>query len=329
MPDAQPFLVAAVQATPVFLDRKATTDKACDLIGDAGKKGVRLALFPEAFIPSYPFWIWYVPAGRSPVLRALYAELVANAVSIPDETTDRLCAAARKARVNVAIGVNERNTEASGASLYNTILLIDEQGEIRGRHRKLVPTVGERMIHAQGDGSTLAVHDLGFARVSGLVCWENYMPLARYALYAWGTQIHLAPTWDSGEPWISTLRHIAKEGRVFVVGCCSAVHRDDVPDRYPFKQDFLPQGAEWINKGDSAIVNPDGKFLVEPVSGREEMLIAEVDPVQMTGPRYQLDVAGHYARPDVFELRVHRRPRPVVQVEEPLTGSPELVDSED
>jgi nitrilase len=329
MPDTRPFLVAAVQAAPVFLDRKATTEKACDLIADAGKKGVRLALFPEAFIPTYPFWIWYVPAGRSPVLRELYAELVAGAVSIPDETTEHLCAAARKARVNVAIGINERNTEASGASLYNTLLLIDERGEIRGRHRKLVPTAGERLIHAQGDGSTLAVHDLGFARVSGLVCWENYMPLARYALYAWGAQLHLAPTWDSGEPWTSTLRHIAKEGRVFVVGCCSAIRRDDVPDRYAFKDEYLRRTSEWINPGDSAIVNPDGKFLVEPVSKREEMLVAEVDPAQMTGPRYQLDVAGHYARPDVFELRVHRQLRPVVRVEDALTGPGDLLESSD
>lgn len=139
------------------------------------------------------------------------------------------------------------------------------------------------------------------------------MPLARYALYAWGVQLYAAPTWDRGEPWTSTLRHIAKEGRVYVIGCCSAVRRSDVPDRYAFKS-LLPDG-EWINPGDSAIVDPDGKFLVEPVRHREEILYAEVDPRQLRGPRFQLDVAGHYGRPDVFQLTLHREPRPMLRVE--------------
>ena len=138
------------------------------------------------------------------------------------------------------------------------------------------------------------------------------MPLARYALYAWGVQLYAAPTWDRGEPWTSTLRHIAKEGRVYVIGCCSAVRRSDVPDRYAFKS-LLPD-SEWINPGDSAIVDPDGKFLVEPVRHREEILYAEVDPRQLRGPRFQLDVAGHYGRPDVFQLTLHREPRPMLRV---------------
>ncbi len=310
-----PFTVAVAQAAPEFLDREATVAKACEWIERAGAQGARLVLFPEGFVPAYPLWVWFVPAGRSPVLRELYAELVAQSVTVPGEAVGRLAAAARRAGTTVAIGVNELNAEASGGSLYNSLLLIDERGEIRGCHRKLVPTVGERMVHAQGDGSTLAVHDLGFARVGGLVCWENYMPLARYALYAWGAQIHLAPTWDHGEPWTSTLRHIAKEGRVFVLGACSPVHRDTIPDRLAFKRDFLPDGLEWINPGESAIVDPDGKFLVEPVAGREELLLAEVDPKAMTGPRYQLDVAGHYGRPDVFQLTVRRGVREMVREE--------------
>lgn len=141
------------------------------------------------------------------------------------------------------------------------------------------------------------------------------MPLARYAMYAWGVQIYVAPTWDRGEPWISTLRHIAKEGRVYVLGCCSAMRRSDVPDRYTFKEKFLPD-SEWINPGDSTIIDPDGKFLVEPVKHREEILYAEVDPRQLRGPRWQLDVAGHYGRPDVFELTVRRGARPMIRVED-------------
>jgi nitrilase len=307
------FRIAAVQAAPVFLQREATVALACERIREAGEHGARLVVFPEAFVPTYPLWVWHVPAGDSATLRALHAELVEQAVVVPGPDTERLGAAARAAGTAVAIGVNERNAEASGTTLFNTLLLFDEQGHLRARHRKLVPTGGERLVHGPGDGSTLAVHDLGWAKLSGLVCWENYMPLARYALYAWGAEIHLAPTWDRGEPWLSTLRHIAKEGRVYVVGCCSAVRRDDVPDAFPFKARYLPP-APWINPGDSAIVDPDGKLLAGPAHEQETILYAEVDPRAVRGPRYQLDVAGHYARPDVFELRVRRRARPLVEV---------------
>ncbi|HEX4965324.1 MAG TPA: carbon-nitrogen hydrolase family protein [Thermoanaerobaculia bacterium] len=314
MSDAKdaPFLVAAVQASSVFLDREATVDKACALIAEAGARGARLVAFPEGFIPAYPFWVWFIPAGNTHALRELYAELLDQAVTVPSPATDRLCAAAREAGVNVAVGINERNAEASGSTLYNSLLYISADGRILGCHRKLVPTAGERLVHAPGDGSTLAAYDLDVGRAGGLICWENYMPLARYAMYAWGVQLYVAPTWDRGEPWISTLRHIAKEGRVYVLGCCSAVRRADVPDRFPFKEKFLLD-SEWINPGDSTIIDPDGKFLVEPVKNREEILYAEVDPRQLRGPRWQLDVAGHYGRPDVFELTVHREPRPMIR----------------
>jgi nitrilase len=320
------FRVAAVQASPVFLDREATVVKACDLVREAAAKGARLVVFPECFVPAYPLWVWHVPAGDTATLRSLYAELVAGAVTVPGPEVERLGAVARESGAAVAIGVNERNVEASGASLYNTLLLFDGDGQLRGRHRKLVPTAGERLVHAPGDGSTLAVHDLGFARVSGLVCWENYMPLARYALYAWGTELHLAPTWDRGEPWLSTLRHIAKEGRVHVVGACTALRRDDVPDRLAFKARYLP-ATEWLNPGDSAIVDPDGKLLAGPAHEEETILYADVDPRIATGSRFQLDVAGHYARPDVFELRVRRRRRALVEVVEDEGGAAEALDS--
>jgi nitrilase len=319
------FTVAAIQTAPVFLDREATVEKACKLIAQVGTRGADFAVFPECFIPAYPLWVWYVPAGDTHTLRELYAELLANAVEIPSETTDRLCAAAREASVCVAIGVNEANTEASGTTLYNTLLYIDAQGNILGKHRKLVPTAGERLLHAQGDGSTLEVYDLPIGRLGGLICWENYMPLARYAMYAWGAQIYVAPTWDRGEPWISTLRHIAKEGRVYVLGCCSAMRKDDIPDRFSFKEKYLSGAGEWLNPGDSTIIDPDGKFVVEPVHNREEILYAEVDPQKLLGPRWQLDVAGHYGRPDVFQLTVHREERPMIRtVEEETEGDEEV-----
>ncbi len=310
-----PFKVAAVQATPEYLDREATIDKACDLIATAGGEGARLVVFPEAFIPAYPDWVWAIPSGEEGVLNELYAELLSNAVTIPSDATDRLCRAAKLANAYVVMGMSERNAEASGASLYNTLLYIDAQGQILGKHRKLVPTGGERLVWAQGDGSTLQVYDTPLGKLGGLICWENYMPLARYTMYAWGTQIYVAATWDRGQPWLSTLRHIAKEGRVYVIGCCIAMRKDDIPDHYEMKQKFYAEADEWINIGDSAIVNPEGQFIAGPVRKQEEILYAEIDPRMVQGPKWMLDVAGHYARPDVFQLTVHTDVRQMIRME--------------
>jgi nitrilase len=306
MADAFPTTVrvAAVQATPVFLDLAGTLDVACAHIHEAGRSGARIAVFPEGFLPGYPFWTWFIPPYRTMELRELYDALLRQSVSVPGPAVDRLRAVAREAGVAVVMGINERNSEASGTTLYNSLLFIGPDGRLLGKHRKLVPTVAERLIHGPGDASGLAVYDLDLGRLGGLICWENYMPLARWTLYASGLQIHAAPTWDRGEPWISTLRHIAKEGRVFVIGCCSPVHRDDVPDTYGFKAAHLPDIA-WINPGGSAIVDPDGRFLVEPVTEREDILYADLDLGSLRGSRFQLDVAGHYGRPDVFEVTVH------------------------
>ena len=314
MPD-DIFTVAAVQAPPVFLNREATIEKACDLIANASEHGARLVVFPEAYVPTYPDWVWAVPAGEEDVMNDLYAELLANAVEIPSAATERLCQVARAAGAYVVMGVNERNVEASGASLYNTLLYIDAEGRLLGKHRKLVPTGGERLVWAQGDGSTLAVYDTPLGKLSGLICWENYMPLARYTLYAWGTQIYVASTWDRGQPWLSTLRHIAKEGRVYVIGCCMALRTDDIPDSYDFKRRFYAGRGEWINVGDSAIVNPDGHYVAGPLRERQAILYDEIDPRLMRGPKWMLDVAGHYARPDVFELRVHTGARPMLRTD--------------
>jgi nitrilase len=302
------FRIAAVQAAPVFLDREATVEKACGLVAEAGARGAQLVAFPEAFIPTYPDWVWAVPLNERALHNRLYAELLDQAVTIPSAATDRLCRAAREAETYVVVGMSERNSEASNASLYNTLLYIDPRGEILGKHRKLVPTGAERLVWAQGDGSTLAVYETPFGRLGGLICWENYMPLARYAMYAWGAQVYVAATWDRGEPWLSTLRHIAKEGRLYVVGCCIALRKADIPERFGLGR-FYAHVEDWINVGDSAIVDPDGNFLDGPAREEERILYAEVDPVQMGGHKWMLDVAGHYGRPDVFELIVHQDAR--------------------
>lgn len=304
--------VAAVQACPVYLDRAATVAKACELIAEVGSAGAALAVFPEAFIPGYPLWVWFIPPGHTHPLRELYAEWLANAVTVPSDTTDQLCQAARQAGVAVAIGINELNTEASGTTVYNTLLYIGADGSIVGKHRKIMPTGGERMVWALGDGSDLQAYHLPFATVGGLLCWEHYMPLARYAMAVWGTEILVAPTWDHGEPWLSTMRHGAKEGRCYVISCCSAVHKDDIPDRLPFKAKYLGDVEGWINRGDSVIVDPDGKLLAGPLHEEAGILYADLEAAKVTGPRWQLDIAGHYARPDIFELIVHRTPRPML-----------------
>jgi len=312
-PNQPPFKIAAVQATPVFLDREATLEKACALIGKAGAEGAKLIVFPESFIPCYPEWVWVVSPGRNRILSALYAELLANAVEIPSAATEKIGKAARESGAYVVAGVTERDTEASGASLYNTLVYFSPTGEILGKHRKLVPTGGERIVWAQGDGSTLGVYDTPLGKIGGLICWENYMPLARYSMFAWGTQLYVAATWDQGEPWLSTLRHIAKEGRVYVIGCCIAMRKGDIPDRFEHKEFYAPE-RDWINEGASAIVNPHGEIIAGPASQKETILYADVDPQLLQGPKWMLDVAGHYARPDIFELIVHREPRPMIQV---------------
>jgi nitrilase len=243
--------------------------------------------------------------------RDLHTRLVNNAVRVPSATTAKLCAGAKRAKLNVVIGVNELSTDGSGASVYNTILYISEEGEIIGKHRKLVPTGPERMVWAQGDGSTLAAYDMPVGRVGGLICWENYMPLARYAMYAWGTQVYVAPTWDRGDMWQSTLRHIAKEGGVYTVGCSIAIRKSDIPEEFGLKV-FYTGSPDWINVGDSAIIDPDGRVLAGPAREEETILLAEADLAGIPGPKWMFDVAGHYARPDVFQLIVDRNHRPIV-----------------
>lgn len=308
MPDENaPFTVAAVQAAPVFLNREATVDKACGLIAQAAQNGARLVAFPESFIPGYPDWVWAVPAGEGAVLGSLYARLVAESVEIPGPAVERLCRAAREAGVYVVMGVSERNQEASRGSLYNTLVYINPQGELMGKHRKLVPTGGERLVWAQGDGSTLDVYDTPLGRLGGLICWENYMPLARYALYARGIKLYVAATWDRGEPWLSTVRHIAKEGCAAVLSCCMVLRKDDLPDELGLKERFYSSAGEWINAGDSLIAGSEGEILAGPLHEQEGILYARVEPAYLSGSKWILDVAGHYARPDVFDLRVNRR----------------------
>jgi nitrilase len=294
-------IVASVQAAPVFLDREATIDKACGLIKEAASNGARLIAFPEAFVPTYPDWVWRAQPWDE-ASTALYAQLFQESVEIPGPATERLGDAARGAGAYVAVGVTER----AGSTLYNTVVFLSPEGELIGRHRKLMPTGGERLVWGFGDGSTLTTFDTPFGRVGALICWENYMPLARAAMYARGIDILLAPTWDNSDVWVPTLRHIAKEGRVFVVGITPCQRGLDVPADVPGRN--LWRGEDdWMSRGNSTIVDPSGDILAGPLIGEEGILYATVDASAARASRFEFDVVGHYACPDVFQLHVDER----------------------
>ncbi len=299
--------VAAAQITPVYLNKQKTVEKACAVIEEAAQHGARLIVFPEAFIPGYPDWIWLIPNSKSADLNKLYTELVENAVSIPDNSTDLLCKTAKKNKINVVMGMHERNTESSNSSLFNSLLFIDDQGEIIGKHRKLIPTGGERLIWARGDGSTLKTYKTSVGKVGGLICWENYMPLARNAMYENGTQILVTPTWDKSPNWLISLQHIAREGGVFIISACMALRMDDIPDKYSFKQ-LYPADREWINSGNSCIVGPNGKILAGPLEAKEGILYADINLDDIISAKRMFDAAGHYSRPDVFKFEVIKKP---------------------
>lgn len=297
--------VAAAQLAPVFLNKKKTVDKACSAILEAGEQGAKLIVFPEAFLSGYPDWVWLIPNSKGADLNELYIKLVENAVEVPDQATDQLCKAAKTAGITVVMGMNERNSESSGSSLYNSLLFINDQGEIMGKHRKLIPTGGERLIWAQGKGDTLRSYESSAGILAGLICWENYMPLARNAIYETGAQILVSPTWDKSPNWLQSMQHIAREGGLFVISTCMALRMDDIPDEYEFKK-LYPEGREWINTGNSCIIAPNGKILAGPLEAAEEILYAEIDLQQIIAAKRMFDVAGHYARPDVFNFSVNK-----------------------
>jgi nitrilase len=301
--------IAVIQKPPVFLDRAATIAHAVEAVRDAAEGGAQLIVFPEAFVPGYPAWIWRLrPGGDMALADKLHAALLDNAVTVESEQLAPLRQAAREHSVTVVCGVHERDGEFSRGTLYNTVLVIGQDGGLLNRHRKLMPTNPERMVWGWGDASGLKAVDTPCGRVGALICWENYMPLVRYALYAQGVEIYIAPTYDSGERWIATLQHIAREGGCWVIGSGCAFRAADLPESMPGRDQLYPNREEWVNKGDSAIVAPGGRIIAGPLSAELGVLYADIDLAQVTHARRSLDVVGHYARPDVFQLRVNTAP---------------------
>jgi nitrilase len=308
MTEDQPFTVAAVQAASIPFDREATVAKAVSLIQDAAATGAKLILFPEAFISGYPSGLSFgtVVGKRSDLGRRLWGRYWESAVEVPSRATEKLAAAAREASVYLVIGVIERDTQSSRGTLYCTILYFGPDGRLLGKHRKLKPTAAERFIWGEGDGSTLPVFDTGVGKIGGLICWENYMPLARMAMYGKGVEIYLAPTADARDTWQATLRHIACEGRCFVLGCNQFVTKA----MYPAVLRDLPEMAgapEVMSRGGSAIISPLGEVLAGPLFDEEGILYAALDRREIVRAKLDFDVTGHYARPDVFQLTVNER----------------------
>ncbi len=296
---------AVVQAAPVLFDRDATVLKACRLIQQAAAHGARLILFPEAFIAAYPRGLSFgVTIGnRTKEGRFLWQRYWENAVDVPGPATEQLGETARQANAYLAIGVIERDEHTRG-TLYCTLLYFGPDGRLLAKHRKLKPTAGERLIWGEGDGSTLTVIDTEFGKLGGLICWENYMPLARMALYQKGVEIYLAPTADARDTWQSTLVHIACEGRCFVLGCDQFVTREMYPTDLPGYGE-LASKPDVMCRGGSAIISPLGKVLAGPLFDKEDILYADLDMAEVVQSKFDFDVAGHYARPDVFQLTVN------------------------
>lgn len=299
----QSLRIAVVQAAPVLMDKSRTIAKIVDLISKAANQNAQLIVFPESFIPAYPrgFSYGFVVGSRTMDGRQDWKRYYDNSVIVPSSDTEQIASAARAANAYVSIGITER--DAMTCTLYCTNLIFGPDGNLLSRHRKLKPTGSERLIWGEGDGSTLDVVDSPFGTIGALICWENYMPLARTALYAKGVSIYLAPTADAREQWQATMKHIALEGRCFVIGCNQYVTKDDYPqDLLTYNE--LADLPHIMSSGGSCIVDPFGNYVVEPVRDCEELIIADLDLEQVVLSRLDFDPCGHYSRPDVFKFKV-------------------------
>jgi nitrilase len=294
---------ACVQVEPVILDRARTLDRVAERTAEAAAAGATLVVFPETFIPAYPSSVWAkaLAGWGEPGAQDAFALLHRESLELPGPDADRLAAIAREHGVWLVIGVNELDPERPG-TLYNSLLYYSPAGELALHHRKLVPTNHERLVWGQGDGRGLRAIETPLGRIGGLICWENYMPLARFALYESGVELYIASTADDGDSWQATLKHIALESRSFVIAPSHFQRAGSYPDDFPLAS--LLEGRDILGRGGSAILGPDGSYLAGPLYNEEGILYAELDPDLLLRSRQRFDPAGHYHRPDILKLTV-------------------------
>jgi nitrilase len=301
---AEPFVAAVVQAAPVVFDLERSLARVVDLATDAARRGAKIILFPEAFLSGYPHDLDFGTrfGFRTPDGREQFARYFESAVDVPGPAVSALGATARSVGAYLVVGVIER----AGGTLYCSALFFAPNGAFLGKHRKLMPTALERVTWGFGDGSSMPVYETPFGRIGAVICWENYMPLMRAAMFAKGIQLYCAPTADDLDTWVASMRHIACEGRCFVLAACQYLRRSDCPTDYPDggrnSQDTV------LMRGGSCIVGPLGQVLAGPAYGEEVILTAELDPRDLVKSKFDFDVVGHYARPDIFQLHVNERP---------------------
>lgn len=300
------FKIACVQATPVIFDKAKTLAKAEKLIQEAAKEHVKLLVFPESFIPAYPAGLGFgtVVGSRTEAGRDQFKEYWENSVEVPGKETNTLAALAKEHEMYIMMGVTERDLVSK--TLYCTMLYFSQEGQLMGKHRKLKPTAAERLVWGEGDGSTLVSFDTAIGKLGGLICWENYMPLARMAMYKKGIEIYLAPTADARDTWNASMIHIACEGRCYVIGCNQYFTKSDYPKH--LQNELAADRPEVLSRGGSVIVSPLGKVIAGPLYNAEGMLTADVDLDEIIRSKMDFDVTGHYNREDVFILNIKDQP---------------------
>jgi nitrilase len=305
------FKAAVVQASPVIFDRDKTLEKMETLAGNAAREGAQLVVFPEAFVSAYPRGLDFgaVVGSRTDTGREQFRRYWESSVDVPGPAVNQMGRIARDHRVYLVIGVVERH----GGTLYCSVLFFAPDGAYLGKHRKIMPTAAERLVWGFGDGSTMPVFDTAVGKLGAVICWENYSPLLRAAMYAKGIEIYCAPTADARDSWLASVRHIAVESRCFVLSCNQFNRRSDYPAGYGFASSQDPDAV--VCRGGSCIVDPFGNVLAGPNTEGEAILVAEIDRAQIVRGKFDLDVVGHYARPDIFQLHVDGRPKQAVTVE--------------
>ncbi|MCX5754579.1 MAG: carbon-nitrogen hydrolase family protein [Gemmatimonadetes bacterium] len=306
---AQQLTIAAAQIAPVWLDRERTLAKVCQWIARAADRGCGLVAFGEALVPGYPWWIEHTDGARfnSPMQKALHAHYLDQAVDIDAGHLDTVCAVAKKRKIAVVLGTIEKPRDRGGHSAYCSLVYIDQKGVVASVHRKLMPTYEERLSWAPGDGHGLRTHALGAFTVGALNCWENWMPLARAAMYAQGENLHVASWPGNDYNTRDVTRFAAREGRSYVLAASSIMRRSDIPDSVPHAAKIRRAVPAVMGNGGSCIAGPDGEWIVPPVIGKEALVVRTIDHTRVREERQAFDASGHYGRPDVTQLTVDRR----------------------